>query len=85
MNGINLGAKMIKKIKKFIRKFVVPREEYDIINNEKVALEIKYAEERKNNEIFAFKIHRTQQQIIKWEARKIGNLKLINFVRTHLK
>ena len=76
---------MIKKIKNFILKFVVPREEYDEINNRKVELEIKYAEERKNNEIFAFKIHRTQQQILKWEQRKIGNGKLINFVRTHLK
>ena len=62
---------MIKKIKNYIRKYVVSRKEYD--------------EERSNNKLFAFKIYRTQQQIKKWEERKIGNMKLINFVRTHLK
>lgn len=76
---------MIKKIKSYIRKYVVSRKEYDDVNNEKSDLQIKYAEERQNNELFAFKIHRTQQQIKKWDERKIGNMKLINFVKTHLK
>lgn len=76
---------MINKIKKFIRKFFVSREEYDEINNERVELQIKCAELKKHNELFAFKIHRTHIQIKKWEERKIGNAKLINFVRTHLK
>jgi hypothetical protein len=76
---------MIKTIKKYIRKYVVSRKEYDELNNEKTELQIKYAEERKNNELFAFKIHRTHQQIKKWDERKIGNMKLINFVKTHLK
>jgi len=76
---------MINKIKSYIRKYVVSRKEYDEINNEKTDLQIKYAEERKNSELFAFKIYRTQQQIKKWDERKIGNMKLINFVKTHLK
>jgi len=76
---------MIKKIKSYIKKYIVSRKEYDEVSNEKTDLQIKYAEERKNNELFAFKIHRTQQQIKKWDERKIGNMKLINFVKTHLK
>ncbi len=63
------------------KKYDQLKADYDEKSNQLVELQIKYADERSNNETFAYKVARIIDACKKHDKMQMGNLKLVTLVK----